>query len=257
MNQDADTKYMSWDYTDLAASYSRRPNYADRAIDLLIERSGVAAGDPVLDQGAGTAHLTVKLAARGLDVTAAEPNERMREIGVVRTQDLRNVRWVDAMMQSTGLPDGAFALVTYGSSFGVADYEPTLREAHRLLRPRGALACLFNHRDVNDPLQQEIEALIRREIPGYEPGHRRQDQVPFIESTGHFRVVHRIEEPFVHEEATETWVEAWSSVATIASQAGERFPAVVERIRQLATNRYPTTVQVPYVTQVWIAEPIR
>jgi ubiquinone/menaquinone biosynthesis C-methylase UbiE len=243
---------MEWDYTALAGSYSQRPNYADAAVDALIEATGLVAGDPVMDAGAGTGHLTLKLAARGLDVTALEPNPRMREVGIHRTAGLKNVKWCDALMEQTGLPAGAFALVTYGSSFGVADYTKTLREAHRLLRPGAAMASLFNHRDLDDPLQRDIEALIRSEIPGYDYGNRRSDQAAFIESSGLFTHVRRIEVAFVHEQSTESWLAAWSSHATLARQAGERFPEVVAAIRALVTSRCQDSVRVPYSTRLWI-----
>jgi SAM-dependent methyltransferase len=243
---------MEWDYTALADSYSHRPTYADAAIDALVEAADLAAGDPVLDLGAGTGHLTLKLAARNLYVTAAEPNRRMREIGVSRTVGLTNVRWRDALMEHTGLPGGAFALAAYGSSFGVADYGATLREAHRLLRPGRTMASLFNHRDLDDPLQRKIEALIHREVPGYGYGNRRGDQATFIEASGLFAGVHRIDVPFVHEQSTSTWLAAWSSHATLARQAGNQFQAVVAAIAELVARECQDTVKVPYTTRVWI-----
>lgn len=245
-------KNVEWDYSALADSYSQRPNYADAAIDALMETAGILPGDPVSDLGAGTGHLTLKLAARDLDVTAVEPNPRMREIGLSRTAGLANVRWRDSLMQQTGLPSAGFTLVAYGSSFGVVDYGETLREAHRLLRPGGAIASLFNHRGLDDPLQSEIEALIHREVPGYDYGNRRRDQTAFIESSGLFGQVRRLEVPFVHEQSRDAWLTAWSSHATLARQAGDRFPAIVSSIEQLVAKHCADTVRVPYTTRIWI-----
>jgi ubiquinone/menaquinone biosynthesis C-methylase UbiE len=245
-------KRLEWDYSTLADSYSQRPNYADAAIDGLLEAAGMGGGDPALDVGAGTGHLTLKLAARDLKVTALEPNPQMRAIGVSRTMRLANVKWHDALMQQTGLPDASFKLVTYGSSFGVAGYEETLREAHRLLRRGGVMASLFNHRDLDDPLQQQIEDLIHREIPGYEYGNRRRDQTAFIATSGLFDRVRQIETPFIHEQNRETWVAAWSSHATLMRQAGDRFPAILKGIDDLVRRHTAGTVRVPYTTRVWI-----
>jgi SAM-dependent methyltransferase len=247
-------KKLDWDYTTLAASYSQRPNYADAAIDRLLAVAGVKPGEPVLDLGAGTGHLSLKLAPHRLDVTAVEPNPAMRSIGVSRTAQYANVRWRDAVMEDTGLASGAYALVGYGSSFGVAEYEPTLREAHRLLRPGGRLMALFNHRDLDDDLQHEIEETIRRSVPGYQYGNRRVDQGPLIRSNGLFAGVQFFETPFIHEQPTDTWIEAWSSHATLARQAGDRFPAIVAAISELVRARSPEVVRVPYTTRAWIAQ---
>ncbi len=247
-------KKVDWDYTDLAATYSLRPQYADESIDTLIAAAGLSAGDPVVDLGAGTGHLTLKLADRKLDVTAVEPNRNMRAIGISRTAAYDNVRWREAVMQETGLPSGSFALVSYGSCFGIADYAETLAEAHRLLRPGGFLIALFNHRDLDDPLQREIEETIQRQVPGYQYGNRRVEQAPLIESSGHFTGVRRFENSFHHQQSRQTWLDAWTSHATLQRQAGERFHDIVAQIFDLVNSRCTETMNIPYTTRAWIGQ---
>lgn len=244
---------LDWDYTSLADAYVKRPDYADEAIDHILSLAGIRAGARVLDLGAGAGHLTIKLAERGLDVVALEPNASMRRHGVRRTRGLANVRWVEGIMEQTGEPPGSVTLCAYGSSFGVADRATTLREAARLTEPGGWFACLFNHRDLQDPLQREIETFIREQVPGYRHGSRREDQAAVISASGLFGEVHRVAVPIFHEVDASDWIEAWYSHATLKRHAGERFADVVAGIADIVARRCHEVVQVPYTTRGWAA----
>jgi len=146
-----------WDYTALACAYMKRPGYSDNAIDRMLEAAGAMPGTAVCDIGAGTGHLTIALAGRKCTVTAVEPNDSMRELGVRRTNGTDTIVWKEAVAENTGLPGGSFSLVTFGSSFNVTDRQQALVESHRLLAQGGWFACMWNHRDIGDPIQAGIE----------------------------------------------------------------------------------------------------
>jgi ubiquinone/menaquinone biosynthesis C-methylase UbiE len=150
-----------WDYTTLADAYLKRPDYADAAIDAMLSIAGAEQGDKFCDVGAGVAHLTLMLAARGLDVTAVEPNDAMRGNGIKRTAELPNVKWHEGTGEATGQSTQAFDMVTFGSSFNVCDRQQALKETARILKPRGWFACMWNHRNLEDPIQARIEAIIK------------------------------------------------------------------------------------------------
>jgi SAM-dependent methyltransferase len=245
---------LDWDYTGLADSYVARPDYADAAIDRLMALVGPEAKRAVIDLGAGAGHLTDALAQRGCDVLALEPNDAMRAHGMVRTRRHRQLRWHVGRMEATGLPAGSFSLATCGSSFGVADRAETLAEIARLLAPGGWFACMWNHRDLADPLQQEIEAHIAAQVPGFAYGTRREDQTATIAASGLFGGVTFFEAPILHERPAAEWVEAWRSHATLQRQAGARFDAIVDGIAAIVAARAGTTVAVPYTTRVWAAQ---
>ena len=244
----------NWDYTSLAAAYVKRADYSADAIDRMLQLTGVKNGDAVCDVGAGAAHLTLPLLRRGLRVTAVEPNDAMREQGRGRTAGMADVVWCDGTGEATGQPDDAYALVTFGSSFNVTDRPRALSEAVRILRPRGWFACLWNHRDLDDPLQARIEDAIRAVVPGYAYGTRREDQTPIIDASGLFHRVHAIEGPVVHVQAVDDCLEAWRSHATLQRQAGDRFGRVIETIAAVLRETGAAAVPVPYVTRIWVAQ---
>jgi SAM-dependent methyltransferase len=243
-----------WDYTELARHYASRPDYAPAAIDAILVRAGIGAGAKACDIGAGSAHLTIPLLERGLVVEAVEPNAEMRRLGQSRTQRFPQVHWFEGTGEATGRPDGAYAIVTFGSSFNVTDRPKALQETARLLRPRGWFACLWNHRDLDDPLQAAVEALIRTKVPEYGYGARREDQTEVIAASGLFEPSEPFEGRVTHRVDREIWIEAWRSHATLARQAGARMDEVVQAITDYVRAACETEMPVPYVTRGWIAQ---
>ena len=94
-----------WDYTELAEAYLKRPDYAQKAIERMVEHAQLKRGDAVCDVGAGAAHLTIKLAEYGLDICAVEPNDNMRANGIKKTKGYSNVQWFEGVGEHTGMAD--------------------------------------------------------------------------------------------------------------------------------------------------------
>lgn len=242
-----------WDYTTLANAYLKRPDYSDAAIDAMLSIAGLKTGN-VCDVGAGVAHLTLMLAVRGFDVTAVEPNDAMRANGINRTANLPNVRWLEGTGEQTGQTNQSFDMVTFGSSFNVCDRQLALKEAARILKPNGWFACMWNHRRLDDPIQDRIESIIKALVSRYGYGTRREDQTAVIEGSGLFsRVVH-LDAGVVHEQSIEECVEAWRSHATLARQAGTTFPSVVHAIEDYLKGLGQDTIRIPYSTNIWVAQ---
>lgn len=242
----------TWDYTQLAPTYSLRPPYAAPAVERIVAASGLTQ-PRVADIGAGTGHLTLGLVARGCAIDAVEPNDAMRSIGQERTADQPSVHWHQGTAESTGLAPGAYDLVTFGSSFNTTDTTRALAEASRILTDNGWMACIWNHRQLDDPLQGSIEQLIQERVPDYSYGSRRADQAPVIEASGLFSPATKIEESFVHEMPVNDWIAAWRSHATLQRQAGPLFDSVVNDIEDLVRSATEDTVHLPYTTVGWMA----
>lgn len=243
-----------WDYTELADAYLKRPDYAQSAIEKMLTAAGVKQGNAVCDVGAGAAHLTIKLAEYGLKVCAVEPNDAMRANGIKRTAQFPNVSWHEGVGEHTGMEDDAFELVTFGSSFNVCDRQLALKESARILKPNGWFACMWNHRDLEDPLQQEIENVLKKHIKDYSYGTRREDQTVVIEESGLFNEVVYLEGTVVHEIPAEDFIEGWKSHGTVYRQSPEKFHLINEEIKKLVESVGTEKVKVPYTTRIWMAQ---
>lgn len=244
-----------WDYTELAKAYVSRPEYAPSAINEIFQRAGLQAGCQVCDVGAGVAHLTIPWLERGLKVHAVEPNDAMRALGIQRTAKWGSqVTWFEGTGEQTGMAANQYDLVSFGSSFNVCDRQKALQETYRLLKPNAWFCCLWNHRDLQDPIQAKIEAVIQSIVPSYAHGTRREDQTDVIVASKLFTTPMRIDGRILHEVSVPDCVEAWRSHATLARQAKDRFPEVVDGIAKLLTSY--DRIQVPYQTAVWLAQKI-
>lgn len=243
-----------WDYTTLADAYLKRPDYADAAIDAMLSIAGAEQGDTFCDVGAGVAHLTLMLAARGLDVTAVEPNDAMRANGIKRTAELSNVKWHEGTGEATGQATQAFDMVTFGSSFNVCDRQQALKETARILKPRGWFACMWNHRNLDDPIQSRIEAIIKERVADYGYGTRREDQTAVIDASELFGPVVHLDARVIHEQSIAECLEAWRSHATLERQAGAKFHEVISAIDDYLQSLQTPSIQIPYSTNIWVAQ---
>ncbi|MDE6990707.1 MAG: methyltransferase domain-containing protein [Lachnospiraceae bacterium] len=243
-----------WDYTDLAAAYLKRPDYAQSAIDNMLKTAGIKEGDAVCDVGAGAAHLTLKLAEYGLNVCAVEPNDAMRANGIERTKQYDNVNWFEGVGEHTGMKEGQFEMVTFGSSFNVCDRQKALIETKRILKDNGWFACMWNHRDLDDPLQKAIEDILKAHIEDYQYGTRREDQTEVIDQSGLFEDVIHVEGTVLHKILAEDFIEGWKSHGTVQRQSRGQFDAINAEIRKIVEAKGEDYIIVPYITRIWMAQ---
>jgi ubiquinone/menaquinone biosynthesis C-methylase UbiE len=145
-------------------------------------------------------------------------------------------------------------MVTFGSSFNVCDRQLVLKETSRILKSRGWFACMWNHRQLEDPIQAKIEAIIKERVAGYGYGTRREDQTEIINASGLFGPVVHLDAPVLHEQTIAECVEAWRSHATLERQAGKVFPQVVDAIQKYLISLNTPTIQIPYATNIWVAQ---
>src|SRR5439155_4436241 len=169
-------------FTDRAGDYVRyRPDYPAKAIDAVLG----GLGDPALlvaaDLGAGTGISARLLAERGVRVFAVEPNAAMRGEAAPHER----VTWRDATAEATGLATESLDLLLCAQAFHWFRQRDALVEFHRVLRPRGRLALVWNSRDRSDRLTLGyVEAI--HAVNGEDPAERRPFDPELVSAEGLF-----------------------------------------------------------------------
>jgi SAM-dependent methyltransferase len=154
-------------FSGLAGLYSRhRPDYPATAVDLILQRCGLNRDTPLLDVGCGTGISTRLFAARGIPAIGIEPNDEMRaEAEATPFEPLvsgaRPPEYRKGTAEATGLPGGFAAVVLAAQAFHWFDAPVALREFHRILRPGGWAALLWNERDESDPFTAAYGTVVR------------------------------------------------------------------------------------------------
>ncbi|MGW3965775.1 class I SAM-dependent methyltransferase [Amycolatopsis sp. NPDC005003] len=228
-----------------AAAYARhRPDYPREAIEWGL--SG-ASGTPrrVLDLAAGTGKLTLGLTALGLDVTAVEPDAKMRaELG----RAAPSVPSLAGQAERIPLPDRCVDAVFVGQAFHWFDVPVAMTEIGRVLRPGGVCVPMWNYEDESVPWVAQFTTLGR-------DGARRPTSVEDMRE-----VTHPAFEPFesdrfrhVQRRTADSLVETIATYSKVIVSAPEESAALLGRLRRfLAEN--PATADgefdLPLVTTV-------
>ncbi|MGJ8663947.1 MAG: class I SAM-dependent methyltransferase [Marinicella sp.] len=245
---------IKWDYSKLAQNYNKRPNYCADIIDKIVTKVDLNQNSKVCDVGAGTGYLAQLLSPHVGEVVALEPNEPMRSIGMSDCKHLSNIKWFASQSEQTNMPTDEFDLVSFGSSFNVVDKCLALNEAERISKKNGWFLAIWNHRNLNAPLQQEIEAFIKSQIPNYNYGNRRQDQTELLHQSAFFKQILKLESTMLVNQAIDEVKDAWRSHGTLQKQAKEHFNKVIDGINSILDHTNLETIETPYTSRAWLAQ---
>ncbi len=132
----------AWVFNRMAKVYSARPDYPVVLLDCLASLAGPGAGT-VLEIGAGTGHVSVPLAARGLKISAVEPALAMLEQLKRRAErEGVSLNALHAVAEALPLSSGAVSWVIVADALHFLDVTLAAEEIARVLSPDGGLAIV-------------------------------------------------------------------------------------------------------------------
>jgi SAM-dependent methyltransferase len=224
-----------------------RPDYPAAAIANIVDRLGLRPGRTVLDLAAGTGKLTRLLVPSGANVLAVEP---VREMRAELERNVRGVAVLGGTAERLPLNDGFVDAVTVGQAFHWFEPSAALCEIHRVLRPGGGLALIWNARDERDPLQAALSEIIDP-LEGDTPRRKQTSWKTLLAESGLYERTERLLFEHVQPVDEQRLVERIVSISFIAA-APFRVRADVEaRVRALArTAQQP--IELPYMTELYL-----
>ena len=222
-----------------------RPGYPAEAIDWLAGELGLRRGSTVVDLAAGTGKLTRLLIPTGAALIAVEPVEAMRR-ALRRTSPEADAR--DGTAERTGLPASSADAVTVAQAFHWFDAPRALTEIHRVLRPAGRLALVWNIRDLEDPTQRAVDDLFAP-YRGDTPSHRGARWRRALDDSELFETTAKSHFPNVQTLDAASLVSRVASTSFIADLPEPERRRVLERARAIASD-LPDRFPFPYTTEV-------
>jgi len=147
-------------FGDRSADYDRyRPNYPAAAIAAILR--GLEPPIAVADLGAGTGIGSRLLAQAGARIIAVEPNAAMRALAAQPPQ----ITAIAGTAEAIPLPDNSVDLVAAFQAFHWFDFDRSLQECRRILKPGGRLALVWSFWAGGDRATRDYSRLVLASAP--------------------------------------------------------------------------------------------
>ena len=234
-----------------ADAYERgRPGYPPEAVRWLCRELALGPGRIVLDVAAGTGKLTRELVPTGATVVAVEPVPAMR---AVLERVVPEATALDGTAEALPVADASVDAIVVASAFHWFEAAAAAAEFHRVLRPGGRLALLWNRRRLDQPLQRAVDDVIGpyRRRPSRPSRERWREP---LESAGLFTPAAEREVPFEQVLDVDRFVDRFTSISFVAALPESERASVIERLRSLAAGAAEQPLRLGYETEVYLYE---
>lgn len=169
-------------FSDRVDNYLRyRPDYPQPLIEFLLQHGSLDQNSLIADIGSGTGIFTRHLLDKQLKVLAVEPNHEMRHAAEKQLSHHPRFTSIEGTAEKTNLPDSSINLIVAAQAFHWFDRHLAKKEFHRILKPSGHLALIWNQRKLDLPFQQEYDQLLIQHAPEYKSVNHRDTPVEIIE----------------------------------------------------------------------------
>ena len=150
--------------------------------DTFVRRVKPQPGEAVLDMAGGTGDIAFRLAARGAEVTVADINQDMLDVGIERAMErgITGLTWSCQNAETLTYPSRTFD--AYTIAFGIRNVthiDRALAEAYRVLRRGGRFYCMEfsttewpGFREVYDLYSHKVMPKLGKAIAGDEDSYR-------------------------------------------------------------------------------------
>lgn len=248
------------DFSDLAENYSKyRPGYSKFVRDTVLSIPGKRKEEiDFVDVGAGTGIWSRMVAEKGCRTISVEPNAQMMHFGEKDNNGLE-IKWINKPAENTELETNSADIISMASSFHWTDFEVTMKEFLRILKPGGYFVALWNPRLIEkNPVLVDIENKLKEIVPDMKrvsSGSSAfcEDLMERLYSVDGIEDVVYLEGQHIEKQSKERYIGLWESVNDVRVQAGpERFGLFLDYIK--ARIKDGEFVEASYKTRAWIAK---
>lgn len=158
-------------FEGLAAGYDlHRPRYPDAIFDALV--AGMPGPLIVADIGCGTGISARAIAFRAGAVIGVDPSDDMLATARRLSADRPMIAFRKGTAEATSLADGCVDLVLAAQAFHWFNPPAALREFHRILRPGGRCALLWNLRTSDGGFTDDYNRIVVSAADALDPSTR-------------------------------------------------------------------------------------